>query len=279
MNLYYFRSPTGIANFGDELNPYLWPKLLKGENLNKENQLLVGIGTLLNNKLPKDKEKFVFGTGAGYGNPPIIDESFRFYCVRGPLTADRLGLDRNLAVTDSALLLKTILKPTNPEKKFKYAYMPHWQSCSSTLSNICSNIGLEYIDPRDDNIEKIVSKIQQTEILLTEAMHGAIIADAYRTPWIPIKSWDNILDFKWIDWCSTIEVEYRPQPTLVVWDKSRKAVFTSTKQYIKSKIIENQLRKVIKKSKPIISSSKIQDQLLERLLESMELLKYDMRRT
>ncbi|MEM8612949.1 MAG: polysaccharide pyruvyl transferase family protein, partial [Cyanobacteria bacterium P01_H01_bin.105] len=43
-----------------------------------------------------------------------------------------------------------------------------------------------------------------------EAMHGAIVADALRTAWIPIVTSPRILSFKWRDWCASIGVPYRP---------------------------------------------------------------------
>ena len=43
--------------------------------------------------MPDAPKKLVFGTGFGYGGVPRLDESWIFYCVRGPRTARALGLD------------------------------------------------------------------------------------------------------------------------------------------------------------------------------------------
>ena len=105
MNLYFYRSRSGIRNFGDELNPWLWPRLLGSAIDTDEKVLLVGIGTILDSRIPERPAKVVFGSGAGYGQPLKIDDRYSIYCVRGPITAASLGLDRRLAITDSAQLV------------------------------------------------------------------------------------------------------------------------------------------------------------------------------
>jgi succinoglycan biosynthesis protein ExoV len=70
-------------------------------------------------------------------------------------------------------------------------------------------------------------------------MHGAIIADYFRTPWIPVKISRKILDFKWHDWCESIDVQYEPvllQPSDALefllnhkWPGSSRSTAASTK--------------------------------------------------
>src|SRR5919202_7036568 len=108
MKLYY----SHCKNFGDALNPWLWPQLLPRMLGQDDELLLVGIGTLLNDKVPANAVKIVFGSGVGYGNSlPHLDERWRIYCVRGPVSAMRLGIDPALAITDGAALLRMIDLP------------------------------------------------------------------------------------------------------------------------------------------------------------------------
>ena len=37
-------------------------------------------------------------------------------------------------------------------------------------------------------------------------MHGAIVADALRVPWIPARLYGHFMEFKWRDWTESIEV-------------------------------------------------------------------------
>src|SRR6185295_9202266 len=124
MLLYYHKDPRG--NFGDDLNPWLWSRLLPGcftgelphdprsRDMSADGEtLFVGIGTLLNDYVPEHARKVVFGSGAGYGPPPILDDSWDVFCVRGPATAALLGLDKAAAITDPGILVRTIELPHN----------------------------------------------------------------------------------------------------------------------------------------------------------------------
>ena len=56
----------------------------------------------------------------------------------------------------------------------------------------------------------MVSKIRRSRLVLTESLHGAILADAFRIKWVPIRFSYRFLDFKWIDWCQSIRIEFAP---------------------------------------------------------------------
>lgn len=228
MKIYYHKEPGG--NFGDDLNLLLWPKLLPGlidgqvihDPLEREGEvqpgekLLIGIGTLLNRRIPPFAEKHVFGAGAGYGYIPEIDRTWRLHFVRGPRTAKMLNLDRSLAITDPALLVNTLqLRPT--EKRFRYSFVPHCASARNDGWKIaCEKAGMNYIDPRQSP-EVVIEKIGQTEMLITEALHGSIIAESLRVPWIPVRSGQQVLQTKWDDWCETIGISYDPIPIPGIW--------------------------------------------------------------
>lgn len=69
--------PAGSENVGDELNGWLWPALLGDIDSVSDRQVLLGIGTLLNQhvceRLHDAEAIHVLGTGAGYGEPPRVD--------------------------------------------------------------------------------------------------------------------------------------------------------------------------------------------------------------
>lgn len=230
MQLYY----CNIANFGDALNKWLWPRLLPGcFNDKKETPLFVGIGTLLNDELPPEPHKIVFGTGAGYGSHPShIDENWTVYCVRGPMTAEALGIDPALSITDGAVLLRNFDLPVAREKRYDVAFIPHW----STLRNwdwerMCADIDFHMINP-NIGIEAFIEEVSASNLVVAEAMHGAITADLLRVPWIPVKAYPNTLAFKWQDWCLSLEMEYRPakMPPLYLPERVSEKAFELTPQ-------------------------------------------------
>ncbi len=220
MKLYYYRCNTG--NFGDDLNPWLWSRLIPELLDDDARTLFVGIGTLLNHRIPREPAKIVFGTGAGYGDHPVLDDRWHFCCVRGPLTAQALGLDASLAITDAAALLATIELPP-VAKDGGLAFIPHHQSAlNADWAMICRQLGIRYIDPGAD-VETVMREIRRSTSIVTEAMHGAILADTFRVPWKAVSCYEHILDFKWQDWCASLGMTYRPDRLPGIWDADRNA--------------------------------------------------------
>ncbi|MEO5811275.1 MAG: polysaccharide pyruvyl transferase family protein [Rhodanobacter sp.] len=216
MKLYYYIDKRG--NFGDDLNPWLWSNLIPDIIDEDDSELFVGIGTLLNNNVPKNPKKIVFGSGVGYGSAlPNVDEKWKFYCVRGPITASTLGLPAECAITDPAALVSTVF-PTNTSKRAGVAFIPHHVSAwNLDWEHVCQQVGIRYIDPRKD-VDTVLEQISKSSVVITEAMHGAILADSFRIPWMPVVLYDHILQTKWQDWTKSLDLEYAPVRLAGVWD-------------------------------------------------------------
>lgn len=216
MKLFYYKDPIG--NFGDDLNSLIWyglaPELFDDDG----SEVLVGIGTLINSRAPLAPTKYVFGSGVGYHQFPTIDEKWQFYCVRGPLSAQRLGISPSLAITDPAVLLTQVLPERRVEQTGMVSFMPHHASSRfADWKALCEKAGINYIDPAYD-IHETIFQMRRSRLVIAEAMHAAIVADAYRVPWIPVQCYEHILGFKWEDWCQSMAVPYRPQTLPSVWD-------------------------------------------------------------
>jgi succinoglycan biosynthesis protein ExoV len=67
---------------------------------------------------------------------------------------------------------------------------------------------IHFIDPRDP-IHTVMDEIQGSGLLLSEAMHGAIVADALRTPWVALKPTDRAHHMKWDDWATSLGIVLR----------------------------------------------------------------------
>lgn len=207
-SLYYFRG--GRPNFGDELNPWLWPRLAPRLLDDDGGELFLGIGTILNDGVPAAPRKLVFGSGYGYGNPPLVDPAkWRFFCVRGPLTARALGLPSQLAVCDPAILLRRLPWP-QPTERYPVSFIPHWESLDrGHWAQVCAHADIHFIDPTAP-VEQVVAEIRASELVIAEAMHGAIVADAMRVPWIAVHPQLHMHSPKWRDWCASVDVPYEP---------------------------------------------------------------------
>ncbi len=314
MKLFYYETQSPSKNFGDELNPWLWPRLLPGID-DCQKSTFIGIGTLLNDatpKLVKGAERVVFfSTGAGYGRslrflPP---SNWKIYCVRGPLSAKRLSLPASVAITDGAALLKRYFDPiSETERRYGFSYMPHFRHGSPSLFKaVCKRAGVHYIDPAGE-VETVIADISQSKVLLSEAMHGAIVADTLRVPWIPIRTSPKILPFKWRDWCASVQLPYRYQiisgarplsraefqypirpflqqqlSPIELFDSFRMNDFSLLEQKASEEITERKLDRLssqlisITRQTPFLSCDRTLETLVVRLEECLDKLKRDIR--
>lgn len=215
MKIRYCKLPHG--NFGDDINAELWQLLFP----NIQNTLLEyelwGVGTLLaKSKTQQRHLKIVLGCGTGYKKPPKLDSSWQVFFVRGPLTAQKLCLPEEKAITDPSILLLKYMEIPN-KKRFEYAFIPHHQSLQiANWALICKKAGIHMIDPRNPP-KQVIAEIAASQYIISESLHGAIFADALRIPWLPVVSTKHILSFKWLDWCQAMALEYTPillHPTL-----------------------------------------------------------------
>lgn len=212
MKAYYWESHHG--NFGDDLNLWLWDFLLPGFRDVHPDVLLVGVGTVLNPVLlPSGQKKLVVGSGYGYGTPPETGNAAEWdvRAVRGPLTAQKLGLSPEMGVTDPAAMITDMPEFQNLPKIHKKTFIPHWESAEFGMwRSVCEPVGLTYLDPRGE-AKSVIRHIAQSELIVAESMHGAILADAFRVPWVAVSTSRSINNFKWNDWASSVGTTYEPR--------------------------------------------------------------------
>ena len=198
------------SNFGDELNPWLWHRLFPKpiEQYFDDETLFLGIGSILGQNVPKQAKKLVFSSGFAYGSVPKIDDRWKFFCVRGPLTANMLELPSNLAICDGAILLKRFYEPAQTPLH-NITFMPHLQTSKQEPSweNICHSLSITFLDPTTP-VEEAIDTIRNSRVVVTESLHGAIVADALRVPWISVRTRSHINEFKWNDWTQSLGMEH-----------------------------------------------------------------------
>ena len=219
MILYRWRGET--SNFGDELNTLVWPSLLPGFFDDDPAARFLGIGSVLDRRHADPVLKIVAGSGyAGYQRKPSLDDTWVIHWVRGPRTAAMLGLPPNLALGDPATLLPSALGLSTGGSQ-EIAFMPHFESAKWGAWRQAAEIaGLRLIDPREP-APAILQAIGACRLLLSEALHGVIVADALRVPWIAVRPQARIHRAKWHDWADTVGLRPRfhdlPASTLREW--------------------------------------------------------------
>ena len=175
-----------------------------------------------------------------------------------------------MIITDGAALLRTFDFPYS-EKCYDVSFVPHHWSHRPKWKNFCKKIGLNYIDP-SDSVDSVMSEIRKSKLVIAESMHGAIVADIFRVPWIPVRLHQHILDFKWRDWCSSLKLEYNPitLPSFLIPEYKNK-------YYIRFKyvLISLGLKRIAMRRSPFLSSTEVLDSAVFRLGEKLEQLKKD----
>ncbi len=209
MRLVYYRK--SVPNFGDDLNAALWPALMPG--LFEEgagDAAFVGIGTIIGMPLPGEGALHVFSSGAGYDRLENWQgRDVRWWCVRGPLSARLLGLAPEAALSDGAIL--TPLAPGFPRRASggrETLVIPHFQTIAHPgWPEVAELGGFGLVDPRGEPAE-IVARIAGAGLVLTESLHGAIIADTYGVPWMAFATSRNFGPTKWVDWRQSLGEDF-----------------------------------------------------------------------
>ncbi|WP_220719055.1 polysaccharide pyruvyl transferase family protein [Agarivorans litoreus] len=262
MQLFYYKDEVG--NFGDDLNPWLWPKLLPEFFNEDSSELLVGIGTLLNHRLPNGKTLHIVGSGVGYGQLPAVTDKWKVHAVRGPYSAKALNLDPSTVVTDSALLLRNVMEPTHKENG-DIGFMPHYLSCrSADWENVAEACGFRFISP-EWSVDKVFAEMAQCRLMLTEAMHGAIVADALRLPWKAVILGDHVNQVKWQDWLSTVDMQYQPESVPNYFYSAGTSPVNAIKDEVKRQLQSAGFGKSWYKPKPRNSSAKVRSEVCSQL--------------
>lgn len=218
MEYVYYKDAKG--NFGDDLNAWLWPKFFGGHQPSAPDAF-VGIGSILCHDSPlfrplAHKRKIVFGTGVRPAYKPFsFDDSWDVRFLRGPLSSNYFNHEHEY-IADAAYALGLTGEYSrfrNMPKKYKVSVIPYFRSLEYVnWQAICDQLGFHFISPAaDKGIEHTLEEIGASELVIAEAMHGAIIADILRVPWsrfvlsTPVTEGSGVSEFKWMDWLFSIK--------------------------------------------------------------------------
>lgn len=291
MKLQWFRG--GRPNFGDELNAWMWPRLLPGFFDDDASALFLGIGSIIGMPYDPAARKVVFGAGyvSGYHDhvPDVHGADWDVFFVRGPRTARSLGLPDRVGIGDAAILVRT-LGLARHEVPGQIGFMPHWESLPrGNWRAACALAGVRLIDPSSP-VDEVLDAILGCEVMLSEAMHGAIVADALRVPWIPLLPIDSLHRDKWLDWAESLHVPLRFRR---LWPSTLpEAQIAAARSPVLSRLVDAANRRpwarlaaplvtrvaarrltILARETPCLSADKLLDDATGRMLEQLVLLR------
>ncbi len=289
MILYQWRGSH--RNFGDELNGLLWPRLLPDFfDRNADTQFL-GIGSILDDRHDPKVRKVVAGSGYGGYQPRIaLDETWVMHWVRGRRTARLLGLPAAMGIGDPASLLPLAgLTPARESRDI--GFMPHFESAvRGAWQDVSARAGVTLIDPRDDPLA-VIAAIGRCRVLISEALHGIIVADALRVPWIAIRPLAPIHRPKWIDWAETLDLDiaFRALPPSTALEQAhlthlsrfhmgRKVLLRQAawlRGFARERYVDRAASglRTVAQVEPRLSRSALLDEAQSRMLEAIEALR------
>lgn len=154
---------------------------------------------------------------------------------------------------------------------------------------MCEVTGIRFIDPSSP-VEQILGEIQSTDVLISEALHGVIAADALRTPWIAIRPLEKINRMKWFDWERSMNLEIDTQDMCSstvrelfrnIYIKHPRAVSAFNKitfgagKFLDELLFDRVVKNIrdVKKAKPQLSSPSRIDELTDKMTEKMQLVR------
>ncbi|QPG05139.1 polysaccharide pyruvyl transferase family protein [Salinimonas marina] len=195
------------GNFGDDLNIPFFKDVLGSHYLNNGKKFY-GIGTLLNNVHGKITDSIIFGSGYGYGEALNIDVgSVDIIGVRGPLTAEKLEIAEDKVIGDPALYLPYLEKFNKLElNEEKIVVALHHTTCELWDFEGYEDEDIKFLDPASD-IYTYIAHIKSAKFVITESLHGAIVAAAYRKPFLPLSLYVNLEMKKWQDFYRSLNID------------------------------------------------------------------------
>lgn len=190
-------------NFGDTLTPIIFDYIKNKFNLNRARIPSRGKHILMCGSIIGfgNFDAVVWGSGLlneGYYKR-ISEKKYIKYdirALRGPLTRELLS-KRYKSIPkiygDPAILLPLIYNNEYQDKKYEISIVNHY------ADGFQKHHGFHNIDIFCGDAKRIIQEICESKIIISSALHGIIVAEAYGVPAVWLKS-PNLDEFKYLDW-------------------------------------------------------------------------------
>ena len=205
-------------NWGDELNKYFLEYITHKkfyfipftQSCLKPMTHYVLIGSILT--FYNLNKSIIYGSGILVPEKGVAGVPEKVISVRGPKTRDILlksGIECPEVYGDPALLLPVFYQPKLASGKKKIIVIPHMNTSIKVVKGTCNGIMSDYsiLSLFDYNRwTDIVDAICSAKFVVSESLHGLIVAEAYGIPsvWVEFKDHPDYWDFKYNDFYASI---------------------------------------------------------------------------
>lgn len=205
-----------VYNLGDVVSPVITERLFDipvhrvfGVDTDQysDRPLLAGLGSMLANY--GDLDLHVWGSGyepgyvfRRYRENPGQRERWKIHALRGPHSAALLQSDANVVFGDPALLIPRIYTP----KAQSHEPSRYFLHCENSGRDIALDMP---ITSTAQEAFHAIDLIVSSDFVFSEALHVAVIAQAFDIPWAWSFNRHTSGVFKWFDWFASIGIEPR----------------------------------------------------------------------
>jgi len=194
---------VGRPNFGDDINPFFIQRLL-GKPIRFANDQsrphLLGVGSILESATPSS-----IVIGSGYLKPESgpLPKGATVISLRGQRSLELAGCDDQILLGDPLVLVDRLFGKS-AEKKHRTGLIAHVLNISAMKAQYGRYAHL--ISPMQEPW-KVVEEIASCEQIVSQSLHGLIVADAFEIPNVWIAPSESMAGgrFKFDDYFSTLD--------------------------------------------------------------------------
>jgi len=194
--LFWWRRDDSTRNFGDELSPLIVERIV-GRKISASSSAdtgrLLAIGSILHYAKNGD---IVWGSGVNGKIKRVTATTLDVRAVRGPLTRKFLmeqGIKCPEIYGDPALLLPLLFPELKPVPVEDFIVIPN-------LNEIEEYQGLPHLVLPTDDCFQIIQKILGAKLVISGALHGIIVAEAFGIPAVHLRITNKEPLFKYQDY-------------------------------------------------------------------------------
>ncbi|MFM8735572.1 MAG: polysaccharide pyruvyl transferase family protein [Pirellulales bacterium] len=192
---------VGRPNFGDDVNPTFFERITgRGLRLavDRDRPHLLGAGSILERSTAASVI-----CGSGFLEPPAgVVRAGRLVAVRGERSAAAFPRQGDLLLGDPLVLVDGVVEAV--PKAHRVGLVPHVTSVARWRGLNARHLAI--IDPADDPW-RVIRAIASCEVVLSQSLHGLIVADALGIPnaWIAPSDAMRGGRFKFDDYFTTLD--------------------------------------------------------------------------